>query len=40
MENPALIPTDKELVVYCTCPSDKTSRAIALKALSLAPNID
>jgi rhodanese-related sulfurtransferase len=27
--NPALIPTDKELVVYCTCPSDKTSRAIA-----------
>ena len=32
MENPALIPTDKELVVYCTCPSDKTSRAIALKA--------
>jgi rhodanese-related sulfurtransferase len=39
-ENPALIPTDKELVVYCTCPSDKTSRAIALKAQSLAPNID
>ena len=24
--NPALIPTDRELVVYCTCPSDKTSR--------------
>jgi rhodanese-related sulfurtransferase len=39
-ENPALIPTDKELVVYCTCPSDKTSRSIALKAKSLAPNID
>jgi len=32
--------TDKELVVYCTCPSDKTSRLIALKAQSLAPNID
>jgi len=39
-ENPALIPTDKELVVYCTCPSDKTSRAIALRAKTLAPNID
>ena len=38
--NPALIPTDKELVVYCTCPSDKTSRAIALKAQHLAPQID
>jgi rhodanese-related sulfurtransferase len=38
MENPSLIPADKELVVYCTCPSDKTSRAIALKAKSLAPN--
>jgi rhodanese-related sulfurtransferase len=39
-DNPALIPTDKELVVYCTCPSDKTSRSIALKAQGLAPNID
>jgi rhodanese-related sulfurtransferase len=38
--NPSLIPTDKELVVYCTCPSDKTSRAIAAKAQVLAPNID
>jgi rhodanese-related sulfurtransferase len=40
MANPALIPTDKDLVVYCTCPSDKTSRSIALKALRLAPSID
>jgi rhodanese-related sulfurtransferase len=39
-ENPGIIPTDKELVVYCTCPSDKTSRAIALKAEQLVPNID
>jgi rhodanese-related sulfurtransferase len=39
-ENPALIPSDKELVVYCTCPSDKTSRAIAMKARSVAPNVD
>jgi rhodanese-related sulfurtransferase len=40
IENPSLIPTDKELVVYCTCPSDKTSRSIALKAQALAPNVD
>ena len=38
--NPSLIPTDKELVVYCTCPSDKTSRAIAARAQELAPNVD
>jgi rhodanese-related sulfurtransferase len=39
-DNPSLIPTDKELVVYCTCPSDKTSRAIAARAQTLAPNVD
>ncbi len=38
--NPSLIPADKELIVYCTCPSDKTSRAIAARAQVLAPNID
>jgi len=38
--NPSLIPSDKELVVYCTCPSDKTSRAIAARAQAVAPNID
>jgi rhodanese-related sulfurtransferase len=38
--NPSLIPSDKELVVYCTCPSDKTSRAIAARAQALAPNMD
>ena len=38
--NPSLIPIDKELVVYCTCPSDKTSRAIAARAQELAPNVD
>ena len=38
--DPSLIPTDKELVVYCTCPSDKTSRSIALKAHELAPQVD
>jgi rhodanese-related sulfurtransferase len=40
MENPSLIPSGKEMVVYCTCPSDKTSRAIALKAQELLPKVD
>jgi len=35
LENPALIPKDKDSVVYCTCPSDKTSRAVLGRALSL-----
>ena len=39
-KNPSLIPTDRELVVYCTCPSDKTSRSIAARARQLAPNLD
>ena len=34
-ENPSLIPRDKDTIVYCTCPSDKTSRAILRKALDL-----
>ena len=38
--NPTLIPVDKELVVYCTCPSDKTSRAIAHRAQGLVPSVD
>ena len=38
--DPTLIPTDKDLVVYCTCPSDKTSRAIVLKAQAVAPSLD
>ncbi len=33
--NPSLIPRDKDTVVYCTCPSDKTSRAILRKALAM-----
>jgi rhodanese-related sulfurtransferase len=39
-ENPSLIPGDKQLVVYCTCPSDKTSRAIAARAQALAASVD
>jgi rhodanese-related sulfurtransferase len=34
LENPALIPQEKDAVVYCTCPSDKTSRLVLRRALS------
>jgi rhodanese-related sulfurtransferase len=33
--NPALIPKDRDLIVYCTCPSDKTSRAVLRRALAV-----
>ena len=32
--NPSLLPKDGDLVVYCTCPSDKTSRIILRRALA------
>jgi rhodanese-related sulfurtransferase len=35
IKNPSLIPQEKDVVVYCTCPSDKTSRTILRRALSL-----
>jgi rhodanese-related sulfurtransferase len=35
LENPGLIPQEKETIVYCTCPSEKTSRAILHKALAM-----
>jgi rhodanese-related sulfurtransferase len=35
LENPGLIPQEKEAIVYCTCPSEKTSRAILHKALAM-----
>jgi rhodanese-related sulfurtransferase len=35
IENPSLIPQEKDSVVYCTCPSDKTSRAILRRALAM-----
>ena len=35
LEKPALIPSDQDAVVYCTCPSDKTSRRILRSALAL-----
>src|SRR5205814_6209160 len=35
LETPSLIPKEKEAVVYCTCPGDKTSRAILHRALAM-----
>jgi len=35
LENASLIPKEKDAVVYCTCPSDKTSKEILRRALSL-----
>jgi rhodanese-related sulfurtransferase len=35
LEKPSLIPKEKEAVVYCTCPGDKTSREILHQALAL-----
>lgn len=35
LENPLLIPKEKDVVIYCTCPSAKTSRAILRRALAM-----
>jgi len=35
LENPSRIPKEKDAVVYCTCPSDKTSRTVLSRALAL-----
>ena len=35
LEKPSLIPKEKDSIVYCTCPSDKTSREILHRALGL-----
>ena len=35
LENPMLIPKEKDSVVYCTCPNDKTSRVISRRALTM-----
>jgi rhodanese-related sulfurtransferase len=35
LAKPSLIPKDKDVVVYCTCPSDKTSREVLRRALAL-----
>jgi rhodanese-related sulfurtransferase len=33
LENPLMIPKDRDVVVYCTCPSAKTSRSILRQTL-------
>jgi len=35
LQKPSLIPRDKDVVVYCTCPSEKTSRAVLKRALGM-----
>ena len=35
VEHPSLLPKEKDSVVYCTCPSDDTSRMILKRALAL-----
>jgi rhodanese-related sulfurtransferase len=35
LEKPSIIPKDKDVVVYCTCPSDKTSRRVLRRARDL-----
>ena len=35
IKNPSLIPQEKDAVVYCTCPGDKTSRAVLHQAQAL-----
>ncbi|SRR5581483_10123558 len=34
LENPSLISKEKDTVLYCTCPSDKTSRTVLNRALA------
>ncbi|WP_035355449.1 rhodanese-like domain-containing protein [Edaphobacter aggregans] len=33
--NPSLLPKERDMIVYCTCPSDKTSRIILHRALAM-----
>jgi rhodanese-related sulfurtransferase len=35
LDNPSLIPKEREAIVYCTCISEKTSREILGRALAL-----
>jgi len=35
LKNPLLIPREKDSIVYCTCPDDKTSRAVLDRALGM-----
>ena len=35
LENPSLIPKERDSVAYCTCPGDKSSRAVIHRALTM-----
>src|SRR5262245_5976606 len=35
LEKPSLIPKEKDSVVYCTCPGDKTSRVVSDRARAM-----
>jgi len=35
LKNPSLIPQEKDAVVYCTCPGDKSSRAVLHQAQAM-----
>lgn len=35
LETPTLIPKEEDAIIYCTCPGEKTSRAILRQALAL-----
>jgi rhodanese-related sulfurtransferase len=33
--DPSLLPKDRDSIVYCTCPSDQTSRAVLHRARAM-----
>ncbi|MGA3045412.1 MAG: rhodanese-like domain-containing protein [Terracidiphilus sp.] len=35
LDDPSLIPAREQVIVYCTCPSEKTSRAVLHRALAM-----
>ena len=35
LDDPSLLPERRDMVVYCTCPSDNTSRAVLYRALAM-----
>jgi rhodanese-related sulfurtransferase len=35
LNTPSLLPRDEDIVVYCTCPGDKTSRIVLRRSLAL-----
>jgi rhodanese-related sulfurtransferase len=35
LANPSLIPSDQDVILYCTCPSDRTARRVLRRVLDL-----